>query len=85
MKQKERLNEVDELDLIWATNKFYGTLQTVLQNKMLVEYGFWDSYLHESSELTAKLYFATRAKMIAKGKIDENLLCEMVIASLSKD
>ena len=84
MRQQERLNQFNDLDLIWATNKYLQILQTVLQNKMLVEHGFWDTLLCDSDELTAKLYHATRAKMIAKGRLDEMLLHEMVVAAIAK-
>ena len=84
MSQQKRLDEYPLNDLIWATVQYDELLQTVFQNIILIEKGYWVTHLKDSSDATAKRYFKRKEELIKCGIVDETRLRLQVLNRLTK-
>ena len=84
MKQSDRLNEKDPRELLRATLKYDELMQGILQNKILVEKGYWNALLCNSDEIGYRLYNVRRNHLIKTGAINEDELRKAVLNILFK-
>lgn len=84
MNQLDQLSAKDPHELLHATIKYDELIQVILQNKILVEKGYWNVLICNSDEIGFRLYNVRRIHLIKTCIIDEDELRKAVLNLLIK-
>ena len=84
MDQNTKIQQVDINTLMWATLNIDELYQRIMQNAILVEYGFWKVLLMDSTDNEGAEYYSERQYLIDDHQICENSLRATVIDIMRK-